>query len=65
LVNEKKRKMRFLEDYFSLCREHGFCVDYSWTEHPNQLPRLSLADWPSYLGISAWEDLKEELRESI
>ncbi len=60
--NEKARKMKFLEDYFSLCREHGFCID-------DRNYSLVVEDWPTYIyppgEFGYWEDIKKELRESI
>ena len=60
--NEKARKEKFLDDYFSLCREHGFCADRQL------VGSLYLADWPSYAWskvLDPWSLYKKELRDSI
>lgn len=65
---ERARKKKFLEDYFSICLEHGFCVCTD-SEVEDLYPRLAVEDWPSYVcpkgWINHWEDIKKELRNSI
>lgn len=55
-MSDKKKK--FLEDYFSLCVEHGFCIDCG-------NDNLYIEDWPQYIGINMWKDIKDELMERI
>jgi len=66
MINIKKQKEKFLEDYFSICREHGFCIDWQGDTPPTQ---LVIKDYPNYqittLGKPIWEEYKNELRESI
>lgn len=61
--NEKKRRLKFLEDYFSLCLEHGYSVDWEGDTPPT---RLVVKDYPgqSY-SVDAWGAYKKELRESV
>ena len=68
MINEKKRKVKFLEDYFSLCIEHGFCVDCTYPEHlQNERIQLMVSCTPSYASTigDAWGEIKKELKDSI
>jgi len=62
--NERKRKEKFLEDYFSLCREHGFCVDAHLSQEVDIGFELHVADDPQYKNCD-WKIIKKELRESL
>jgi len=68
MINRKKQKEKFLEDYFSLCLEHGFCVDWTYGDDEDTV-ELFVSDSPNYVcpkgWFNHWEDIKKELRESI
>jgi hypothetical protein len=69
MINIKKQKEKFLEHYFTICREHGFCIDWQWCKPPEFHPILCVEDWPQYedtfVSPDSWEKYKKELLESI
>lgn len=68
MINIKKQKEKFLEDYFSLCLEHGFCIDVDYPDYlQNEVIKLVVVDTPSYTSTigDVWGDIKKELRKSI
>ena len=66
MIDQKKQKAKFLEHYFVICREHGFCIDYT---QPGEGVSLCVEDWPQYQGTfvspDSWENYKQELKDSI
>jgi len=67
-MNTKKQKEKFLEDYLSICIEHGCCIDFTCPDYlQNENMQLIITDIPRYaptLG-DPWDQIKKELRKSL
>ena len=59
--SKKKRKEKFLEHYFAICIEHGFCIDADCADEYF----LYLADWPNCIITPAWDEYKRDLRSTL
>jgi len=57
-MNEKKRKEKFLEHYFAVCIEHGYCIDWH-----GEKAELFISDAVQYKHI--WDEIRAELEGSI
>ena len=67
MMNLKKRKEDFLQEYIALCEKHGICIDWCWKNAEATEATLFLDGAPSYPGLfgNSFQDTVDELRASI